>query len=238
MAYLSIDMIVADSQDIGTEDAWKRADAPLRISTDRKIAKKALTVGENPIQLEARTESMNYLELNGVRISAQDFGTRIALILQGQTKNIEERYFSLYNHGATSGELEWWCDNTALLWIWDSPHETATQKLEKAFAFAAHCELETQRAPKADSLGRALKIARQRLSQMNWVHWIEFTSFLDLHDFGTSVGAERSTGNFDDDVITAGLNLTNSTPDAKSLRKTVTETDPDVDAKDVVALDK
>jgi len=192
----------------------------------KKSSKKTLTWGKDPIQLGTvneptmhKTNQGTGLVLYGVRISLQNFGTRLLLFMQGKKEDIEQRYYSFYNHEATSGELEWWSDNCAFIWLWDTATETATQKLEKAMAFAAHFELQRTHDPKRDSLGRALKIARERIARIEWVTWMEWTSFLNIYDFADSIGAEKGTGNFDDDVVAKGLERTGVNLDARKLQK-------------------
>jgi hypothetical protein len=168
----------------------------------------------------------NGLILNDVTISIQNFGTRLAVFLQGEREAVEQRYFSLWNHQATGGELEWWSDNCAFIWIWDSPATkkkpaiTAYEKLGEAMSRGALAELlnhSNKKLKGQNGMEMAREITFQRLEQIAWVHWIKQEAWLDLHDFGTSVSAEKGTGNFDDDVVGKGLERTGTNLDARKL---------------------
>ena len=70
-----------------------------------------------------------------LKLATEDCGSQIALYLTGDNKQeIEERFYSLWNHGATSGELHWIFDENNLnpdghmrAYIWTKP-----ERLEKA----------------------------------------------------------------------------------------------------------
>lgn len=143
---------------------------------------------------------MNSLSLHGVTISAQNFGTRILVFLQGPKEAIEQRYYSFWNYGATGGELEWWCDNCAAFWVVGDEVTPPERRFEGAMAAAAQAELANK--GQEIGLGKALSIARARLSEMQWVDWHKATDVWDAYTMGTSVTAEKGTGNFDDDCVT------------------------------------
>lgn len=148
------------------------------------------------------------LNLNNVKILVQNCGTILGVFLQGENKEaIEARYNSFWNHQATGGEPEWWCDNTLLFWIHSSGKYNANEKLERAMTFAALAEiLNTENTKKTNPMDRARRIARERISQIEMVNWVKTCAVdVDLYEFGDSVSAETSTGNFDDDVLGQGL---------------------------------
>ena len=70
-----------------------------------------------------------------LKLAIENCGTQLALYLTGDNKQeIEERFYSLWNHGATSGELHWIFDENNLspeghlrAYIWTNP-----EALEKA----------------------------------------------------------------------------------------------------------
>jgi hypothetical protein len=202
---------VEEVEPLQVPDCERFAGRSKKVSEKRVLC---LTVGEYPIQcrkinettMDQTTTAPTKCVLNGVSISLQNFGTRIAIFLQGKKEDIESRYYSLWNHECITGELVWWSDNCAFTWIYDygiGCRETCMQKLEKAMAFAVHAELQnSNRHPKRDSLGYALKIARQRISTMPWVNWIKWEANLNLHGFGDSVSAEKPTGDFSDVLTT------------------------------------
>jgi hypothetical protein len=142
------------------------------------------------------------LNLNGVTISLQNFGTRLAVFLQGEKRAIEQRYFALWNHGATNGELEWWCDNCAFIWIFEDIHDTAEDKLWRAMVWSAWNEIQNREETKGrNPMPEAIEIADKRISEMQWVNWYQQSAVWDMYDLGTSVKAEKETGNFNDDIL-------------------------------------
>ena len=74
-----------------------------------------------------------------LKLAIENCGTQLALYLTGDNKQeIEERFYSLWNHGATSGELHWIFDENNLnpdgemrAYIWTKP-----ERLEKAIVNA------------------------------------------------------------------------------------------------------
>src|SRR6185369_16490818 len=147
------------------------------------------------------------LTLNGVIISAQDFGTRIAIFLQGEKKDIEFRHYAFYNHEACKGELEWWSDNCALFWIASDHRGLAEAKLFQSLTNCALFEiLNTENTKGTNPINRAKAVAKSQIEQMTWVNWYkERGSVWEIYAMGSSVRAEKETGNFDDDVVAKGL---------------------------------
>ncbi|MAH46517.1 hypothetical protein CMI37_11835 [Candidatus Pacearchaeota archaeon] len=64
-----------------------------------------------------------------MKLEYQDCGTNIALFLDGEKEEIEQKHMSLWNHGATKSELEWVNEHRAYMW-------TTKQKLLKALVNA------------------------------------------------------------------------------------------------------
>jgi hypothetical protein len=142
------------------------------------------------------------LVLNNVTVNLQNFGTILGIFLVGKSKeSIEERYFSFWNHGATGGDLEWWCDTCALFWIYTSKNQTAEDKLLTALANGALAELINKGSKGHDPWPEACEIAMDRYEQMDHVTWFKTEKVWEMYDVGDSVTAEKGTGNFDDDVL-------------------------------------
>ena len=148
------------------------------------------------------------LALNNVRVHLQNFGTILGIFLVGKSKeDIQRRYFSFYNHEATGGDLEWWCDNddnkVALFWIYSSKARSADEKLRLALVRAAHQELLKRHTKGTNPWPKACDIAQARYESIERVTWFKSESVWDMFDMGDSVTAEKGTGNFDDDVLGA-----------------------------------
>ena len=142
------------------------------------------------------------LVLHGVTISIQNLGTILGVFLQGTVQKIQERYYSFWNFGATSGELEYWSDNCGLLWLHSSGGVTANRKLFIAMQRGALAEiLNKGHTKKTNPYKLSCKIAETRIAQMDYITWYQATKIEEQFDIGDSVGAEASTGNFNDDVI-------------------------------------
>lgn len=68
-----------------------------------------------------------------IKIFSQNLGDVLVIGIQGSTKEeIEGQYFSLWNHGAVDGELQWWTDFFAVCMIVDKCKENVINKLKKA----------------------------------------------------------------------------------------------------------
>lgn len=63
------------------------------------------------------------------KTNVQKCGTNWRVILTGDAQAIETKHWSMFNHGATSSELEWETGNCA--WFWSTP-----EKILKAFTNA------------------------------------------------------------------------------------------------------
>ena len=145
------------------------------------------------------------LKLNDVVISTQDLGTILGVFLQGKKEDIERRFYSFWNHEATGGELEYWSDECGLFWIYSDVRETAQRKLIKAMARGAFAELANRREEGFGAWRKAVDKAFERYDLLDWVRWYQAPPSTEYFTFGTSVTAEKGTGNFDDDVVTVEL---------------------------------
>ncbi len=146
------------------------------------------------------------LTLNNVNIHQQNFSTRFGIFLTGKDKEaIQQIYYSFWNHEATGGELEWWCDNTALFWIADSIKSSCDEKFRMALAKMALAILRNQGDIKGrDPWPDACDLAMSWYETVERVTWLEFNVENDFgmgYSMGDSVAAEKTTGNFDDDVL-------------------------------------
>lgn len=158
------------------------------------------------------------LRLLDVTINVQNFGTILGVFLSGDdVVNVQRRYYSFYNHGATRGELEWWSPLTALFWVNSSKRRSAEYKFRNALTNAALFEILNQRDTeeskpvvsrpiKYNPWPEACRIATERYDAIEWVTWfVTGAQNLDIYSVGETVSAERGTGNFNDDVLTATI---------------------------------
>ena len=60
--------------------------------------------------------SLYAMKMNNVNIEYQDCGTSLCVVLEGNDKDIETRFNSFWNHGATKGELKWTTSTRAYFW--------------------------------------------------------------------------------------------------------------------------
>ena len=144
------------------------------------------------------------LNLNGVTIQAQDFGTVIAVFLTGQNqRDIQERFYSFWNFGITNGELEFWSDTCAMFWIpSDSRRVTAEDKFKKYLWKSALSEiLQSQNTKGHNPLPDAIKLAQDRWASMDWVRWYSPKKYWAIHTQGVEIKAEKETGNFEDLLV-------------------------------------
>ncbi len=154
------------------------------------------------------------LILNGVTISAQNLGSRIGVFLTGHKQDIEWRFFAFWNYGATCGELEWWSETCALFWLWDDKNKTASEKIIHIFTQCALSEILSRENTKGTNpMERAEAIAIVQFETMHWVNWYKQPGVFGLGNafsLGSSIKAERDTGNFNDDVVGKTLERHNS----------------------------
>lgn len=150
------------------------------------------------------------LKLNEVTISVQSFGSCWAVFLQGKQEDIEARFNSFWNWKGISGnkcELDWWYDNCATFF-------TYPEKFTYAMQMAALQEiLNTENTKGSNPLERARLIAKQRIDSIEMVNWIKYAASPEIFEMGSSVSAEKGTGNFDDDVLSKGAEITVATAD-------------------------
>ena len=144
------------------------------------------------------------LVLLNVQIQAQNFGSIIGIFLvSDDVTAINERYYSFFNHAATSGELEWWSTTCAMFWISSISKGSAEYKLKRALVSAALSEiLNTENTKETNPWPRANLIAEERYAAIEWVNWFQAGVLnLDIYSVADKVIAETPTGNFNDDVL-------------------------------------
>ena len=67
--------------------------------------------------------------MKNTKLSYQDCGTAgWAVLIEGDASDIENRFNSFWNHGATDGELHWLTEGNAYFW-------TTEKDLKKAILF-------------------------------------------------------------------------------------------------------
>lgn len=156
------------------------------------------------------------LSLNNVKLEIQPLGSACFIFMIGEEKDIELRFNSFANHGATQlDHPDWWTPRVATF-------STTTIAAQLAFVRAAFYELISN--PKFltkienDKLSKGCK--RKKIDAWDIAHAVGFNRFyrmktVSLHRFGknnnmyalgSSVKAEKNTGNFNDDVL--GNNVT------------------------------
>lgn len=149
------------------------------------------------------------LNLNGVTIEQQSFGSVLAIFLSGSKEAICERFNSFWNWKGTTGndcEMEWWTDTCAMFW-------TYPKNLRYSMEMAALAEI--LNSDKGGSLkgtnpmSRARAIASQRMAAIDNVRLIQNATEIAAYTSG-EVSAEKPSGNFNDDVlaqtVSSGLN--------------------------------
>lgn len=147
------------------------------------------------------------LTLNGVDICLQNFGSVLAVFLRGESREeIERRHWSFYNHEATRGELDWWSDRCAMFWIYSTTEISAIDKFKRALVRAAFCELVQAGSKGTNPWGHAYVLGEKRFATIEYVTWYKITKVWEMFDLGSSVSAEKGTGNFDDDVLAPVVN--------------------------------
>jgi len=150
------------------------------------------------------------LKLNNVVISVQDIGSVLGVFLQGKKEDIERRFFSFWNHEATSAELEYWCDECAMFFVGPDQREAAERKLLKAFCRGVYAELTNAKHPEGFATWRkAVDVGWERFDAAERVRWYMPVTGYDIYNMGV-VAAEKGTGNFDDDVLGETIRKSNT----------------------------
>lgn len=137
------------------------------------------------------------LNIDKVKIEVQSFGTVWAVFLSGAKEDIELRFNSFWNWKGICGnsaELEWWHDGMASFWSYP-------KNFAYAMEMAALAEiLNSENTKGTNPLPRAVEIAEQRMGLIEKVTVIKNNDKIaqDVFGMGTSISAERSSGNFND----------------------------------------
>ncbi len=189
------------------------------------------------------------LTLNGVQVFLQDFGTILCVHLVGTSKElVEERYFSFWNHHTTGGELEWQNDTRspyhAFFWVYSSTRMDAEQKVKMGLIRAAHFEMmpPTAHHPTKgrDIWPEACKTGLMRFGQIERVTWLNLRTEVDFgsgYAMGDAVAAEKSTGNFDDDVLGNAVSQGKGTLDMIKAKHTDNEPELTAEEEESVGAD-
>ena len=148
------------------------------------------------------------LNIHNCKLSLQDMGNVLLVFIEGKKEDAERVYFGLYNHGATSAEYQEMSDTCGYVVVHgNNKPEVAQAKLYQAFVSGALAEILNSENTKGTSpMNRARKVASERLSAMDRVRWYKPLPDLgDIYMMGDSIKAEKSTGNWNDDVLGASL---------------------------------
>lgn len=139
-----------------------------------------------------------------LKLAIEDIGTQLCLYLTGEDKQeIVERFYSLWNHGATSGELHWIFEESNLspegemrAYIWTTP-----ERLEKAVLNAMLFKLLNEaeesncfKGCKGGAMPYAKAQAREFIDSIEGVkNWWRYAAETEVFDLG-SIVAENSDG--------------------------------------------
>ena len=63
-----------------------------------------------------------------VTLTSRDFGSALAICMRGNAEEINARFRSFWNHGATNGELHWIADDRAYFWTSPARFKKAVRK--------------------------------------------------------------------------------------------------------------
>jgi hypothetical protein len=142
------------------------------------------------------------LTLNNVKIFAQIRGQSWDIFLQGDPADVEARFNSFWNHGASGSKMERWTDS---LWSFNAFPKKILKAMEKAALFEI---LNTRNTKGTNPLPEARRIAKERFDSIDIVSRIRLKANVGNFYIEGSPGKSDSetTGNFDDDVITGMLN--------------------------------
>lgn len=158
------------------------------------------------------------LQLNQVTLEIQPLGTACIIFMVGKKEDIERQFWSFQKNMATNkDEPEWWTDNVACF-------STTMDAAIGAFQRAAWWELlnnenflnkarknrlkgNKKNRPKLDPYSVAVQVGWNRFHRMSVVNWKKFDGASSMvYNYGSSVKAEKDTGNFNDDVLTRNVN--------------------------------
>ena len=142
------------------------------------------------------------LKLNAVTISAQSHGTSWTVFLRGKQEDVEARFNSYWNHGASSGELENWTDD---LWSFSAYPARVLKAMERAALFEI---LNTRNTKGTNPLPEARKIAKERFDAIEMVTYIRSGRDLgNLYSEGSPYAGKKGSEDAGDfsDVTTIAL---------------------------------
>ncbi len=130
-----------------------------------------------------------------LKLAIENCGTQLALYLTGDNKQeIEERFYSLWNHGATSGELHWIFDENNLspeghlrAYIWTNP-EALEKAVTNAMLFSLLNEGEESncfKGCKGGAMPYAKAQARQFIDSIDGVkNWWRYQAENEIFELG------------------------------------------------------
>jgi hypothetical protein len=148
------------------------------------------------------------LNIHNCKLSLQDMGNVLLVFIEGKKEDSERVYYSLYNWGATSAEYQEMSDTCGYVVVHgNNKPEVAHYKLSRALKMGALAEiLNNENTKGTNPMLRAQKIADERVAAMDKVRWYKPVADLgDIYMMGDSIKAEKSTGNWNDDVLGASL---------------------------------
>lgn len=138
-----------------------------------------------------------------VTLTLQDCGTALCLFIHADTpEELESKYNSLYNRGATSGRLHEWTPNFGHIW-------TTRQNLWNYLESSSLAELlqdeeacKTFKGIPGGLMGIARQIANEKLEDLftRRETILKYVSLADFHEIG-EISAEKQTDFSDDKEV-------------------------------------
>ncbi len=109
-----------------------------------------------------------------VKLISHSFGTVVAIGISGNKQDVQHQYYSLYNHGATSADLNWLTSRFGFIW-------TTPKRLKKYFlnsSFFIVCQNQPDISDQA-AKKEAKRLAEFRERKMREEHFINIARVVD-----------------------------------------------------------
>jgi len=120
-----------------------------------------------------------------MRLYLDNRGTVIAIGMESNSRDeIEQQYFSFWNHQATSGELLWVCDTFAYIWV--TPKSLYNYLFRSSIMKLLNMDCGRSKGKRKGLMPEAVKMARQRMSEIAPLRFIEDCP--KVHEEGHKLG--------------------------------------------------
>ena len=135
-----------------------------------------------------------------LKLTQKNCGSRIAVGLRGEKNDILDRFNSFWNHGATSGKLQWQTDDNAYFWTTKSDLKKAILNATLFELWNKHPELEEDNKA-AEALTIAKRITKDRLAEIeNNPQLLNFNKQVSVENIGYhaigSIKAEKPDNDY------------------------------------------